>query len=171
MLQTQVQNLVREKNVTKPQFFITFWTTVLAPFEYLILGLPFVSVIMIRLVAIGSNMTWYKYWFDSNLWQRFLRPNVDPMKEAELPLIVRILRMVSMKFLVNVTNLTLLFCITLAFASIYDTGLHFTLMGFVKKVGYVTLFAVILTPPYEWLLKYFGFENSNQSEVDLTSDI
>lgn len=44
-------------------------------------------------------------------------------------------------------------------------------MGFVKKVGFITLFAVILTAPYEWLLKKCGFENNNATEVDIASDI
>jgi hypothetical protein len=166
-MQTQVQSV--SKLLTKTQFFIIFWTLVLGPFEYLVLGLPLISVIMIRVVAIGSNMLWYKYWFERKFWDNYL-PKEYSTEEPELPISIRISRMVSMKFFVNVSNFTLLFCITLAFASIYDTGLHFTLMGFLKKVGFITLFAVVLTTPYEWLLKKCGFENNNANEVDVASD-
>ena len=168
-MQTQVQT-ARTQRLTKTQFFIIFCTFVLGPFEYFILELPFVSVLMIRVVAIGSNIIWYKYWFERKFWNKYL-PKEYSTKKPELPLSVRVSRMVSMKFLVNVSNFTLLFGITILLVSIYDTGLHFTLMGFVKKVGFITLFAVILTAPYEWLLKKCGFENNNVDEVGFSSDI
>lgn len=105
-MQTQVQALTQR--LTKTQFFIIFWTIVLGPFEYLVLGLPLVSVLMIRVVAIGSNMIWYKYWFERKFWNKYL-PKEYCTEEPELPLSVRVSRMVSMKFLVNVTNFTLLY--------------------------------------------------------------
>jgi len=166
-MQTQVQHV--SKLLTKKQFFIIFWTFVLGPFEYYILKLPLISVIMIRVVAIGSNTLWYKYWFERKFWNSYL-PKKYSTEEPELPILIRISRMVSMKFFVNISNFTLLFCITLALASVYDTGLHFTFKGFAIKVGCITLFAVGLTRPYEWLLKKFGFENNNPNEVDPASD-
>lgn len=166
-MRVQAQNV--SKVLTETQFFILFWTIVLGPFEYLILSLPVGSVVMIRIVAIGSNIVWYKYWFDRKFWNKYLPK--DSTKKPDLPVFIRIVRMVTMKFLVNVTNFTFLFCITMLLVSIYDTGLHFTLMGFVKKVGFITLFAVILTTPYEWLRKELGFEKNKPSEVGLTSDI
>jgi hypothetical protein len=143
--------------LTKTQFFIVFWTLILGPFEYYVLGLPFLSVVLIRLLAVGSNLLWYRYWFERRFWTNNF--------------IVRIARMVSMKFLVNITNFTILFCITMLLAGIYETGLHFTLLGFMKKVAYVTGFAVLATWPYEKLLAVFGFESNQIDEVDLTSDI
>lgn len=145
------------KRLTKTQFFIIFWTCILGPFEYYILGLPIISVGLIRFVAIGSNLFWYHHWFERTFWTNGL--------------IMRITRMVSMKFLVNITNFTILFCITMLFAGVYETGFHFTLLGFMKKVGYVTLFAVLVTWPYEKLLAVFGFESNQIDEVDMTSDI
>ena len=146
------------KKLTKPQFFIIFWTCILGPFEYYVLHLPIISVGLIRIIAIGSNLFWYHHWFErTTFWTN--------------DLIVRITRMVSMKFLVNITNFTILFCITMLLAGMYETGLHFTLLGFVKKVGYVTLFAVLATWPYEKLLAVFGFEANQIDEVDMSSDI
>ena len=168
-MKAQVQTL--NQRITKTQFFIIFWTLVLGPFEYFVLDLPFTSVLMIRLVAIGSNIFWYQNWFERKFWNKYLLKEDYSTEEPELPLSVRISRMVSMKFLVNVSNFTLLFAITILLASVYDTGLHFTLMGFMKKVAYITGFAIVATWPYEKLLAYCGFESNDTSEVDLASDI
>lgn len=156
---------VVSKWLTKTQFFILFWTLILGPFEYFVLEIPFVSMVLIRVVAIGSNLVWYKFWFERKFWDNYLIDGQTP----KLSFKVRVSRMVSMKFLVNVTNFTILLAITIY---VFDTGIHFTLIGFVKKVLFVTMFAVALTTPYEWLLKYFGFEiQGDMPEVDLASDI
>jgi uncharacterized protein involved in cysteine biosynthesis len=144
------------------------------PFEYYFLKLPIVSVLMIRTLATGTNLFWYKNWMESKIWQRFdKRTDAEKLiqQQLRLPFHISISRMVVMKLLVNLTNFTILFCIAMLLADIYDTGLHFTLEGFMKKVGYVTLFAIIATWPYETLLKLFGFESNQIDEVDIASDI
>lgn len=145
--------------MSKTSFFILFWTIVLAPFEYFILHLPIEAIVLIRTFAIGTNLLWYRYWFDSTIWPK------------ELHLLGRIARMVSMKFLVNVTNFILLGITAYLVKELYTIPIHFTVLGFAKKVMYVTCFAVVLTAPYEWLLHVLGYEKEEEIEVDYASDI
>ena len=144
--------------MSKTAFFILFWTVILGPFELFVLHLSLEAVILIRIFAIATNLLWYRYWFERSFWREDL-------------VISRVSRMVTMKFLVNVTNFSLLYVLSIMLMDIHQIPIHFTLAGFAKKVMYVTMFAILLTAPYEKLLNYFGFEENNPSEVDFASDI
>jgi len=144
--------------MSKTAFFILFWTVILGPFELFVLGLSLEAVILIRIFAVATNLLWYRYWFERSFWREDL-------------VISRVSRMVTMKFLVNVTNFSLLYVLSIMLMDIHQIPIHFTLAGFAKKVMYVTMFAILLTAPYEKLLNYFGFEENNPSEVDFASDI
>jgi len=145
--------------MSKSNFFFFFWTVVLGPFEYFVLNLPFEVVVLIRSIAFGTNRFYYLYWFERKFWP----------KEMLLP--GRIARMVSMKFFVNLSNFIILGILAYLVKEVYTIPIHLTLMGFAKKVMYVTCFAVVLTPPYERLLKILGYEEEDEIVVDLASDI
>lgn len=154
-----------DRETKKTIVFIAFWTIVLAPFEYCFLHLPTASIILIRICAVFSNILWLKLWYEKPFWKK---------KWGEKPpLHISIFRMVSVKFFVNITNFTVLFFITLTVTNIWniETGLHFTMLSLCKKITYVSMFAVLLTPLYTRVLEELGLAPIQPPIVDEATQI
>lgn len=140
--------------------FIIFWTVVLAFFERYFLNFGWVSVFILRIVAVVSNLIWLKLVYEREFWGK--KPN----------LILKTTRMITVKGFVNSTNFLLLafFVSPLLFYCFnFDIGIHFTAEGFIKKLTYITVFAVVLTFPYEnILLVYLGLEIESEKDEYMT---